>query len=150
MESQVKYSSLSQPPSIHASPINYNRTCNTTYTSPIGYQQANSPYDNYQFQNYENYPQNLNNNLNYQNIQPNNNQQQYNLTPNFNNPSYQQQTAVFGSNNPTNYSLNTSPLQTAGTEPYHHYGAQHQLPHSLHSVSQAQTHRFPFYDDPGE
>ena len=155
MESQVKYGSLSQPPSIHASPINYNRTCNTAYNSPIGtsYNQINSPYrqidDNYQFQN--NYQQQAFNQQ--QQFYPL--EQQYNLsTPtNFTNSNYQpqtvdQQAAAFGSNYPINYSLNNSPFQIADTvDPYHY--AQHPLPHSLHNVSQAQTHGFPFYDDPG-
>lgn len=150
MDGQVKYSSLSQPPSIHASPINYNRACNTTYNSPIGtspYHQSTSPYNNSrarQVGNYQNYSQQQLDSLNYQQ------QQQYNLPANYLN----QQTAVLGqqhlaANYPVNnYSLNDSPLQVAGTESYH-YGGQHQLPHSLHSVSQAQTHGFPFYDDPG-
>lgn len=150
MDSQVKYNSLSQPPSIHASPINYNynRTCNTTYNSPIGtpyHLNSHSPYNqkrqltggNYQDNYPENYQQFNNQNLNYQVEQPINQSQQqyYNSNPaNFN----QQQ---------LNYSTISPYNQTV--DPYQHYGAQHQLPHSLHSVSQTQAHGFPFYDDPG-
>ena len=174
MESQVKYSSLSQPPSIHASPINYNRACTTSYNSPLGtspYRQLNttSPYGNYQA--YPNAYQQPIDTLDYQTAalqhqsiagQPDayySADQQYNLTPSFNHPGYQasltaeQQlsAAGLGSTYPTSYSLNASPYTLAdGTDPYH-YGAQHPLQHSshLHSVSQAQTHGFPFYDDPG-
>lgn len=182
MESQVKYSSLSQPPSIHASPIHYTRACNTAYNSPLGtspYRQANpsSPYGNYQQypQSYpQSYPQQAPiDSLDYQSAALQHQQalasqqdayygaeQQYNLTPSFNHPAYQASlsaadpqlsAAGLGSTYPASYSLNASPFPIAdGTDPYH-YGAQHPLQHSshLHSVSQAQTHGFPFYDDPG-
>ena len=142
MDSQVKYSSLSQPPSIHASPINYNynRTCNTTYNSPIGTPynlNSNSPYNNQRQYNYQdNYPQQQYN----QNYQTQQQQLNYNNLTNNLNPQQ------------LNYNnLNTSPYNqlTAGTvDPYPHYGAQHQLPHTLHGVAQPQQHGFPFYDDP--
>lgn len=150
MDSQVKYNSFSQPPSIHASPINYNRTCNTTYNSPIGtpyHLTSNSPYNNQRPQYGDNYPLDyqqqqpqFNQNLNYQTLDANQSQQQF-YNQNTLNPQQQQ-----------NYNLNTSPynqVAASTVDPYQaHYGAQHQLPHSLHNVSQTQAHGFPFYDDP--
>lgn len=140
MDSQVKYSSLSQPPSLHASPINYNRTCNTTYNSPIEtpyHLNSNSPYNNQRQYNYQDSYLQQQYNQNYQTQSP---QQLYynNLNSNLNTQQ-------------PNYNLNTSSYNqlAAGTvDSYPHYSAQHQLPHTLHGVAQPQQHGFPFYDDP--